>query len=128
MVAARLPPTLDLMASITVLSWISVGVGAWLSVLIARKLRPYLPLAGLLLLVVAPVLGIALLFGVGLSHMFCEHVLRFCAPPSDTSVWSVSYPLIAVPLYWVLMVFVPSSRAAREAAAQTEGRVHSDEI
>jgi hypothetical protein len=104
------------MASITVLSYLAVSVGICISIVIALKLREHIPLAGLLLLVVAPILGVALSFAAGLLHMLCENVLGFCSPTSDTTVWSVSYPLLAVPLYWAVMVFTPNTQAGRSGS------------
>ena len=51
---------------------------------------------------VAVVLGVAMSFCAGLLHTLCKGVL--CAPTTDTTVWSVAYPIMAAPAYWMAML------------------------
>jgi hypothetical protein len=96
------------MASITVLSLGAVALGLFLSVLFGRasSAEPIGCTAGALASIF---IGIGLCFAAGVSHAFCHGVLKICAPTSDTNVWSVSYPLMAIPLYWVIMLNTPGS-------------------
>lgn len=108
------------MASITVLSCFAVGAGLYLSFVVGGLLKVATPIAWLLAIFVAPMLGIALAFAAGLSHMFCEHVLHFCSPTSDTTVWSVAYPLIAIPLFMLVMIVAPKSKRFRHQVVSEE--------
>jgi hypothetical protein len=93
------------MSSITALSCIALLAGFGLSVLIGAKSDAANPIGCIGSALSAASLGTALSFAAGISHAFCEQALRLCAPTTDTTVWSVSYPLMAVPIYWLIIFF-----------------------
>jgi hypothetical protein len=106
------------MASITVLSCIALIAGLGLSVVVGAKGMASIEPGCLGSAFSAVVLGIALSFAAGLAHGLCEMGLRFCAPTTDTNVWSLSYPLMAIPIYWIIMFF--SSRADNNSLSANE--------
>ena len=114
------------MASITVLSCVALAAGFVFSVLIGSKKREGHPLGCVGSAFTAVLLGVAMTLAAGLSHGFCQQVLKFCAPTTDTTVWSVSYPLIAIPLYWILMLLVPS-RSGPSIKGPKQSAVDPDE-
>lgn len=57
------------------------------------------------LFALAVVLGVGLSFLVALIHGFCLVVLKVCVSTTDTTVWSMTYPIVFIPAYWIA-VFV----------------------
>jgi hypothetical protein len=101
------------MASITFLALVAVVVGFFAAFKIARKSRGDGALKFLGSAFSAALLGIALTFAAGLSHGFCAGVLKICAPTTDTTVFNVSFPLMAIPLYWMVMLFTSPSNGTK---------------
>jgi hypothetical protein len=98
------------MASITLFALVALLVGFFGAFKIARRSRGNGALKFVGSAFSASLLGIALTFGAGLSHGLCAGVLKYCAPTTDTNVFNVSFPLMAVPLYWMLMLFTPRAQ------------------
>ena len=102
------------MASITIFALIAVAAGLFLSSAIGIYFRGKNGIViSLGILVLSVVMGWALLLVTGLSHAFCERFLKMCEPTSDITVWSISYPLMAAPLYWFAMLFFKKHRECR---------------
>ena len=104
------------MVSITIFALSAVAAGLFLSGAIGiyyRGKSGFVISFGLLFL--SGVMGVALLFVVGLSHAFCDRFLKMCEPTSDITVWSISYPLMAVPLYWFSMLILKNTGNADES-------------
>ena len=98
------------MASITVFALVALAVGFFFAVRIARRNRSRGALRFFGLAVWAATVGLCLTFAAGLLHTLCEGALRICAPTTDTTVFNVSFPLMAVPLYWIVMLFTSPVR------------------
>lgn len=97
------------MASITFLALIALVIGFFVAFKIARRSRGNGALKFVGSVFSAALLGVGLTFAVGLSHGFCAGVLKMCAPTTDTTVFNASFPLMAVPLYWIVMLLTPRS-------------------
>jgi hypothetical protein len=103
------------MASITFLALIALAVGFVLAYRIARGSRGNGALKFVGSAFTAVLLGIGLTFAAGISHAVCEGLLKVCAPTTDTTVFNVSFPLMAAPVYWLVMLFTPqTSKPERE--------------
>ena len=109
------------MASITALACIAVAVGLVASAMAGRSSRGS---DGCLLVIAfafgSVFLGAVLFFGASLSYVFCERTLKLCEPTSDTDIWSVSYPLLAIPLFWVTMLVAKSVGKAETSEVLAE--------
>lgn len=65
-------------------------------------------------------LGIGLCVGTGISHAICSGLTKVCMATTDTTVWSLAYPLVAIPAYWIAM-------AVGAASAKHRGGLPSNE-
>jgi hypothetical protein len=95
------------MDSVTVISWAVVVAGVLLSFKIARITHPaFKPVAPIL---VAPALGVGLALAGGAIHATCEELLKLCSSVTATNTYSLIYPLLATPLFLVVLLAVPHS-------------------
>ena len=46
-------------------------------------------------------LGIGLCVVTGISHAICTGLTKICVETTDMTVWSLAYPLVAIPAYWI---------------------------
>ena len=92
----------------TLIIAIFLAVGVTLFVWLGRSLRArkqWAVSAG------SPVLafgvGMAVLFSAAYTQEFCHRKLQICLATSDTTVWNfVVYPVLCLPIYWLLIVAV----------------------
>ena len=90
-------------------------VGCGVSVALARKLRM---VSGSSLvfweLVVAFMLGVALIFAIGNAWDTCAKSLGLCNRSSDTTVWNiVLLPTFMIPVFWLILVLQRKPRKKR---------------
>lgn len=87
------------------LAWLTVAVGVILSAGAGYGCRQQRGIVFVFIsAILAACLAIPLAFINGILYGFCVDTLKICKETSDTTVWSLSYPLLAAPLYWIAMV------------------------
>ncbi len=95
------------MASITYLALIAVAAGIVLAFKFARGSRYSGATKFFGSALTAVFLGFGLSFAAGVSNALCVALVKACAPTVDTTVFHMAFPLLAVPLYWVVMLLTP---------------------
>ncbi|MBB6560086.1 hypothetical protein HNP48_002758 [Acidovorax soli] len=105
------------MSSIAGISLAAVLMGLVASVKLGRASR----LEGLgsvvVLLFPAIFLGIGQFIGVAVLHAACAGI-DVCDPTTDHTVWSLGYPLLAVPLNWLVMLLTPAAVQQEEETSE----------
>jgi hypothetical protein len=90
------------MASITFFAWLAVGLGMVIAFILGHYGAQTPDTWSSVGAGIADVLlGIGLCFATGITHSICSGVFHYCTPTEDTTVWSVAYPLIAIPAFWI---------------------------
>jgi hypothetical protein len=87
------------------LAWSTVGAGIILSACVGYGCRRQKGWVFVFIsAILAGCLAIPLSIMNGFLYSFCVDTIKICERTSDITVWSLSYPLLAAPLYWVAMV------------------------
>ena len=61
--------------------------------------------------VLALMLAVGAAFGAGFTQELCQKRLQLCLATSDSNVWNfVVYPLLCIPLYWLIISVGRKSR------------------
>lgn len=92
------------MISVTAFALIGVILGFILAWLLGRG-RPSDAGAAQTIgsVIVGILLGVILSFVAGFTHSLCAAVSIICKKTTDTTIWSVAYPALAIPGYWLAM-------------------------
>ena len=88
------------MHSAEFLGLMSVIAGVLIAFGVGRKVSGRAWLATIFLLLGDVFLGALLMAAVMGLHFSCNKI-GICAKTTDTSVWAVAYPLMAIPAYWL---------------------------
>jgi hypothetical protein len=90
------------MASITLFAWLAVALGLVVAFILGHYGAQTPDTWSSIGAGIADVLlGIGLCFATGVAHSICSGVFHHCAATEDTTVWSVAYPLMAIPAFWI---------------------------
>jgi hypothetical protein len=77
------------------------------------------------------IMGALLSVGTGLLHTVCKNYLRICEPTTSETVWNVGYPLMFVPVYWLVMLALwldSSAKLARRSLSHSSGDVSPEDL
>ena len=102
------------MASITFFVLLAILIGLYFSYLVARTSTGSGPSRFLSSAGKAVLLGFALVLTAGFLNELCLSLLKVCSPTTDTTVFHMSYPVMAAPLYWIVMLFTPQAGTAEK--------------
>lgn len=92
------------MISITVFAVIAVIMGFIVAWLLGRGRPDDAGVSNTIGSVIAGILlGVIISFVTGLTHTLCTVMLTICEKTTDMSIWSVMYPAMAIPGYWLAM-------------------------
>ena len=103
-----------------ILAWSSVTTG----IVVAFALGWFGPAgfwATLGLLLADAVLGVGLTYAVSFVFTYCHETLKYCAQTTDRNVWSLTFPLVFIPAYWVATLLGKSFRPSQTPSHSPEG-------
>ena len=91
------------MLSVTVFAWVAVGVGVFLGSMLGQRAAGRHGFGRVAELAIAGVLlGVSLSVATTFVDQICLKI-GVCAPTTEASSWSVIYPLMLIPAYWIAM-------------------------
>ncbi|MFL6660078.1 MAG: hypothetical protein ACJ8GW_18485 [Massilia sp.] len=59
----------------------------------------------------AIVLGIGMTMVTALAYSVCNGLLKVCVATTDTTIYDITYPLMAVPVYWIILLVLSGAPA-----------------
>ena len=104
------------MLTINVFAFVAVSLGLIVAWLIGKGRPADAGVGHTIGSVIAGILlGVSLSFVAGVTHALCSELLTVCIRTTDTTIWSVAYPAIAIPGYWLAMFVGAASSHSRES-------------
>jgi hypothetical protein len=91
------------MLSTSHVGWTFVAVGILLSGYLGWRVRGGLGFVqAIALAFLSGLIGFFLVVAAVLIQGYCAEVAELCPRTTDTTVWSLTYPLAFTPLYWIV--------------------------
>jgi len=91
------------MLSMNDLGVVAAAIGCLLSALFGWRMNEPFRFAHLVVLAFVTIaLGIFLSIATGLVHVGCVRISQLCAQTTDTTIWGVAFPLMFIPVFWLV--------------------------